>query len=121
MENYMEIKNGVLDLLATINEGLLHIEKQLGELRYEEALTLLVDAMEGITAIERSMLALADLPANKMGELLKELLESMEKVIASYERDEGTLIAELLVSDVLPIFAKWKTEVERVLRQYKWT
>ncbi len=113
-----EVKNRILELMETISEGFIHIEKQLTELRYEDALVLLIDAMEGITAIGETLVTIqTEIPGKKMNLLLKDVLEAMEKVTSSYERNEESQVADLIINDIIPSFAKWKAEMERVLRE----
>lgn len=113
----MEITNGITELMETLEEGLNHIKKQLAELRYEEALMLLADAMEGVAAIEKAIDEVKDeLTDNKMDELLKELLGVMNQVLISYERKEELQVENQVMADVIAVFGKWREEVERVVR-----
>ena len=106
----------IIELMETLEEGINHIKKQLSQLRYEDALTLFADTMEGIKAIEEAIEQIKDeLSENNIGKELRELLEVMKQVVASFKkRDELQVEAHIMV-EVIDKFAKWREEVERAL------
>ncbi|EEG76543.1 hypothetical protein [Dethiobacter alkaliphilus] len=115
----IEVIHSILQLLPTIEEGLEYIKKQLTELRYEEALELLQDAMGGIVSIEKAVQPiLQKLPENKTNFLGDNLKEKMSIVVSSYESGKNADLEKQVGEEALPAFKDWKAELERVLRPY---
>ncbi|SNS48924.1 hypothetical protein SAMN05446037_101165 [Anaerovirgula multivorans] len=119
MNKYYEVIQQILPLLDTIKEGILHIQNQLVELRYEEALTLLQDAMKGIASIDSVMQPIYDeLPENNIDTLFVVVKESMNKAVDSYEQGSESNLENQIEKEVLPSFKAWKEEMEKVLKPY---
>lgn len=119
VKKYYEVIEKSLQLLETIEEGLIYIQKQLEELRYEEGFTVLKDAMEAIVSIESAIHPMKDgLQENCLDVLAVAIKESMKKAINSYENGKELDLGEQIEKEILPSFMKWKEEVERVLNPY---
>lgn len=119
MKKYYEVIEKTLQLLETIEEALIYIQKQLDELRYEEGFTVLKDAMEAISSIESAIDPMRDgLPENSLNALAAAIKENMDKAINSYEQGKEVNLVEQIENEVLPSFMSWKEEVERVLNPY---
>lgn len=120
MDNYVEIKDRIIELMETLAEGLLHIRKQLSELRYEEALILFSDAKDAINAITNTIdIIKTELPENKIDILVLEVLAAIDVVMDSYTQGEELSLDYKIAENLLPSFEKWRVEVERALR-YNW-
>lgn len=114
LDNYMEISNRIIDLTYTLEEALNHIKLQISELRYEEALMLFIDTIEGIRAIETSLGVLdVDLGGNMV--YIKDLIDPINKVILLYKISRQHEVEDLIVEVVLPRFYRWKEDVDRVV------
>ncbi len=122
MDNYVEIKDRIIELMATLEEGLLHIRKQLAELRYEEALLLFGDAKDAITAITNTInIIKTELPDNEIDILVAEVLTTVDAVMDSYTQGEELSVDYKVAELLLPGFEKWRMEVERALRHNWWS
>ena len=119
MKGNIEVMESILALIETIEEGFEHIQEQLAQLRYEEALGLLQDAMMGIQSIDEAVEPMAtDLKENNIDSLGANLKAHMSQVVASYETDAKENLEKLIQDKVLVAFTDWKDEIERVLRPY---
>lgn len=119
VKKYYEVIEKSLQLLETIEEGLIYIQKQLEELRYEEGFTVLKDAMEAIASIENAIHPMKDgLPENSLDDLVAVVKENMDKAINSYEHGKELDLGDQIEKEIYPSFMKWKDEVERVLSPF---
>ncbi|MBU3180654.1 hypothetical protein [Clostridium psychrophilum] len=119
MDNYIEVIYNILQLLSTIEDGLCHIKRQLSELRYEEALGLLQDSMIGIMSIENVIEPMIpQLKENNIEIIGVTLKENIGNFIAIYEVKREVYLERQMEERILPVFRKWKQELERVLRPY---
>ena len=116
---YIEVIQQILPLLNTIEEGILHTKHQLAELRYEQALVMFQDVMEGIASIENAIYPMKnELPKNDIESLFIALKEGINNAISSYEHSKETNIENQISEEVLPAFLTWKQEMEKVLKPY---
>lgn len=118
MYRYVEVIQNLLPLLSTIEEGLVHIKKQLSELRYEEALSLLEDCLQGIASIEAALQPMTKLPLEKVFSLTSSLKATCEKVVETYEKGNQEQAGNILDTELLPVFLEWKSELEKTLTPY---
>lgn len=119
MEQYYEVINKLLPLLSTMEEGVLHVNKQIQELRYEEALAILRDILEGIDSIENAIKSIKDeLELDGIDTLSILVKESIEYAVSNYEKGNQSNLLSWGGEKLLPSFANWKDEIERVIRPY---
>ncbi len=117
MYNNIAVIYNILGLLPTIQEGLNHIQKQLSELRYEQALDLLEDTMMGIASIESALQPIIIESGENTKEMKFEALKkSMSKVVSLYETGKETELERQIQETILPEFKAWKEELDRVLK-----
>ncbi len=119
MENYIEVIQQLLALLDTMEEGMIDIKRQLGELRYEGALRLLGDVMLGVSSIDDALEPMMDkLEANDIKETEGRLKEVLNGLINTYEDNREVELEKQVEEDALATFKAWKEEIERVLQPY---
>ncbi|MCQ1528612.1 hypothetical protein [Lutispora saccharofermentans] len=119
MGKYHEVIEKSLQLLETTEEGLIYIQKQLEELRYEEAFIVLKDVMEAIASIEDAIYPMKDrLPENDIDILAVSLRESMNKAISSYEQGKEADLKKQISGNILPSFKNWREEIKRIFVPY---
>lgn len=119
MGKYHEVIEKSLQLLETTEEGLIYIQKQLEELRYEEAFIVLKDVMEAIASIEDAIYPMKDrLPENDIDILAVSLRESMNKAISSYEQGKEADLKKQISENILPSFKNWREEIKRIFVPY---
>lgn len=119
MNKQIEVVFNILPLLSTIEEGLIHIRTQLAELRYEEAYSLLEDAVAGIDSIDNALKALGlefkELQAQDMEKTKEELNKYLVQVVNFYE-DKNQEELEKIMELVVEVFLVWKEKIESIVR-----
>lgn len=119
MKKYYEVIRQILPLLETIEEAILHIQKQLKELRYEEALDLLEDSTIGIASIEKAMQPMMpELQENNIASLIARLKEKIDNAVNIYEKKKEENLQKQIEGEILPAFTEWKEEMDRLLKPY---
>lgn len=119
MEKYHEVIKRTLELLETIREGIQHIQEKLLELRYEEALIMLQDIVEGVASIESAIEPMmTEFVENNIESLTTILKENVSKAVGSYENGKEINMERLAEEGILLAFKKWKLELERVMKAY---
>lgn len=119
MNNQTEVIFHILPLLSTIEEGLRHIQKQLIELRYEEAFYLLEDAVEGIASIDHALelikVEFMELEDEKLKKIKTNLNQHIAKIVSLYENKNYNEL-EKTMNLVLDSFTVWREYIETIIR-----
>lgn len=116
MDKNIQIVKQIFPLLRTMEKGINHVQKQLSELRYEEALTVLENTMHGIICIEKAIRNMQEvLPESQIDVLTEKIKDCMSKVVDNYDNETESYLKEHIANEMLPIFSDWKAEIERSL------
>lgn len=119
IEKYREVIERILELLDTMEEGLDYIQKQLSELKYEEALVVLNDVIDAVHSIDSSIQPMEDkLPQNDISTLFSSFKEGLNKAVERFKQNNEVNIESLLEKEIISAFKSWREEVEKVLRPY---
>ena len=114
-----EISYRMLELLATVDEALGHMEQQLAELRLEESMLLFQDVATAIGSIIASALPLIKQEEDDLLlQTLSPLRESISCLVDCYEQEDLQAVQTVLASRLLPAYRGWRDEVERRLRPF---
>lgn len=105
-----------LELLPTIEEALLHMQKQLEELRLEESAVLLTDVSQAIGKIVHYSLPMLNESRDQfMMDAIIGLRESMELIADAYEDSNLAGIQDALRGRLIPAFVHWRYELLKSL------
>lgn len=116
--NKIEIINNIFPLLETIEEGLLHLKKQISELRWEESLALLEDLFLAVSAIEESI-EIMDNQFDINIEFMNNVRKSVDVLLDAYKSGNFKKYSLCIETELIPVFITWKNEVEKALKIYK--
>ncbi|MCT4619787.1 MAG: hypothetical protein N4A62_10415 [Marinisporobacter sp.] len=121
MNKQVEVAFNILQLLSTIEEGINYIQKQLTELRYEEAFVLLKDVVDGIASIDKTLKpmevkikALQDEKIKRAKENLNQYITEMVMLYKYKSKNHEEL--EKTLNLVINTFNVWKEEIEIIIR-----
>ena len=119
MNEQIEVINKLLELLETMEEGLIYIEEKLSERDPKNAIKMLMDTTDAFASIEVSLQPiLPELPENSVQEKTDGLRSGLAIMISEYENNQGIKALECLQSNTMPAFNIWRAELEQVLRPY---
>lgn len=119
MEKYYDVIERTMELLETINEGLLYTEKQIEELRYEGTFELLKDSKVAIESIEKALAPLkSEFTKNSIDELYNNMIDSFNEIIENFEENKKMEIGIQIKEEVVPEFGEWKEEIIRILNPF---
>lgn len=116
MNKNIQVIKHIFPLLHTMEKGINHVQKQLLELRYEEALTVIEDTMHGIACVEKVILNMQEvLPENQIDIFTAKIKHCMSKVVDNYENNMESNLEKQIVNEMIPTFSDWKAEIEKSL------
>ena len=102
-----------------MEEGIIHLQKQMQELRYEEALGLLEDVMMGMASIEDAIQPMmSELVENNIEITGATLKENISRAVNIYKGGKEAELEKQVEEGILVAFKKWKQEIVQVLRPY---
>ena len=114
-----EVCYRTMELLATVDEALGHMEQQLVELRLEESLLLFQDVATAISSVTASLLPLLKEEENiRLLKALIPLRESISCLVDYYEQEDLQTVQTVLERQLQPAYREWREEVERRLRPF---
>lgn len=120
MEKYYKVIEQTLGLLDILEEGIEHIQKQVLELRIEEALTLLEDTSEAFGSIEAALQPI--MPELTQPETIQKtnnkMMKSFSLVVKEFENKNIGNTLDAIELSLEPCFKMWKSELEKQLRFY---
>lgn len=119
MEKQIGIMKQSLELSETILEGLQHIQKLLGEGKFEQTIYLYEDVLLAFSAIEKSVEPLKDeLNSETFNSATTNLKYIMELVVDHYEEKNYAKVQEVMQFTLVPQFKKVKQELELAFKPY---
>lgn len=110
-----DVARNILDLLKTIDQGIIHLKKQISELRYEDALFMLNDVVEGIISIDEALLVNKEIERAEIDLKLEDIKLAINSIIYSYERKKINEIDGKIQTEFYPVFLSWKEMVENLV------
>ncbi|MGJ9385246.1 hypothetical protein [Salipaludibacillus sp. CF4.18] len=120
MEKHLDVMKQSIQLSETVLEGLTHVQKQLNETKYPEAMQLMDDVVGGFASIENSVgPVFADLNDTELVEAqIGKVRESLEGVVTSLEGHSYGTVQEILQFTLIPNVKKLKAEMETLFEPY---
>ena len=119
MSKHIEVIYNLLFLLETIEEGLNHMEKQLSELRYEEAFVILQDVVQGIISIDDALTHMEDefkgLKDDSIKQAKQKLNQFISQAVGLYEEEKYQEL-EKEIHLVLDAFIAWSKYIQSVVK-----
>lgn len=118
MNNMFGLANEIISLAKTIEEGLEHLHKRMGELHFEDTRYLFDDIVDAYKSILVTLENRADGTDNFNGILQKSdhLQAAFEKMNQSYEENKLNEARMDMQFILLPAFQAWLEELEKHLR-----
>lgn len=113
----VEIMHQIAELLGTIDEAFSHMEKQLEELRYEEAVQLLEDTVEGVESIQKAVLPLInEQDQNSVQSCTKELMNEISIFLDLLKQKDHEKMETQMAESIKTAFARWRNQVEETIK-----
>ncbi|MGJ9385227.1 hypothetical protein [Salipaludibacillus sp. CF4.18] len=120
MEKHLDVMKQSLQLSETVLEGLTHVQKQLNEKKYPEAMQLMDDVVGGFASIENSIgPVFEEMNDTELVEVhIGKVRESLERVVTSLEDHSYGTVQEILQFTLIPNVKKLKAEMETLFEPY---
>ncbi|GEK59095.1 hypothetical protein CHL76_11420 [Marinococcus halophilus] len=109
-----------LNVIDTMVEGLAHVQKQLNERNYSEAVQLMEDMIIGFTAVKRATRAVLKNIENTGGaeKCFNHVHENLNLVVTHLENHSYTRLQEIFQFTLIPNVKKLQRELEQLFQPY---
>ncbi len=115
----MDVIKNILNLLETMEEGIVYIEGKLEDLELEETTNVLSDIIGAYSAVESALVPLIDDIGENQIEIKSDIFRGqLDTLVMDYERNNGQKAYEILNASVKPAFEAWREEIEISLRPF---
>lgn len=119
MSPHYEVIRQSLEVGETALEGLEHVNKQLAQGRFESAIVLYNDVIQGIDEITQSFKVLGrDIPFEPINELTDGLFEEISEIVSQFENADYTQAQITLKDRLLPSYKAWYKQLTNLLQPY---
>jgi hypothetical protein len=114
-----EILKRLLELVDTCEEGLIHINKQLSEGKFEQSLEMVVNVFYSIVQVEKFIRKIQkSIPENLIGKEFKQVCMAMDNFTYAYELNKREDKFSILETELFPAFKVWKDTLNQTLGKY---
>ncbi|WP_053955791.1 hypothetical protein [Inediibacterium massiliense] len=113
-----EVIQKTLDLLETMEEGIVYVKEKLEQLNIEATITVMTDLITAFIEIEKSITPILEKQDNKIKEATYKLRNALDTMVKEYETTKGQKSVEIMQLNIEPAFKNWKKELEKTLRPY---
>lgn len=120
MENYLEVMKQNLNVIETMVEGSTHVQKQLSERNYPEAVQLMEDVIIGFTAVERSTRPVLKNIENTVEaeKYFNNVRSNLDLVVTHLESHSYARLQEIFQFTLIPNVKKLQRELEQHFQPY---
>ncbi|WP_252315533.1 hypothetical protein [Sinobaca sp. H24] len=120
MEKQFEVMNHTLLISETLVDSLVHVQWQLNQQKYQDAVFLIEDALKGFASLERALLPLISnsLEIKETDMKLPQIRKSIDYLVASLEKSQFGKVQEVLHFSLLPQVKAMKTACEKYFHPY---
>lgn len=119
MEKYIDVMKQAVELSGTMLEGLQHIQKLLGEGKFEETMYLFEDVISAFSTIDLSIVPVIEILDNHViNERSKKINRALEHVVSCYEVKSHIRVQEAMQFTLVPEVKKWKEELDKAFQPY---
>lgn len=120
MENYLNTMKQNLNVIDTMLEGLAHVQKQLNERKYPEAVQLMEDMILGFTAVESSSKSvLKNIEKSETAEeYFGNVRANLDLVVTHLENRSYARLQEVFQFTLIPNVKKLQRELEQHFQPY---
>lgn len=109
-----EKMEGIVDLLATMGEGLEHMKLQMSELRLEESFDMFKDLLNAAVSVNDSIAINSLAVDTEFVETAEVFASAYENTADAFNRNNCNEVLELLETQLIPAFKNW----EACIRKY---
>ncbi|ADH98555.1 hypothetical protein Bsel_1036 [[Bacillus] selenitireducens MLS10] len=120
MDKYTDVMKQSLNVLETMTEGLIHIQKQLGEGKAPDAIQLMDDMMVGFMSVKQSLEPVfEELEGTDIAtQQLEKVSETLERVVTAFEGEAYGTVSEVLQFTLVPEVKKLHSALEELFKPY---
>lgn len=119
MEKHIDVMKQSVELSETILEGLQHIQKLLGEGKFEETMSMFEDIVSAFSTMQQSLTLVTEkLENHQIDSTSNKVQDGLELVVSAYEAKSHGKVQEIIQFTLSPQVKKWKEELEKAFQPY---
>lgn len=119
MEKHIDVMKQSVELSETILEGLQHIQKLLGEGKFEETMSMFEDVVSAFSTMQQSLTPVTEkLENQEIDAKAIKVQADLELVVSAYEAKSHGKVQEIIQFTLTPQLKKWKEALEKTFQPY---
>lgn len=119
VEKQQQVMKHALELVETIQEGIIHIKNELISGKFSETMNLFEDVVLAFTSVESAINQLdEDVKTDQLVEATEKVKKAIELVVDQYEIGNRTSMQEIMQFTLGPSVKQWRTEMENNFHPY---
>lgn len=119
MEKHIDVMKQSVELSETILEGLQHIQKLLGEGKFEETMSMFEDIVSAFSTMQQSLTPVTEkLENQEIDAKAIKVQAALELVVTAYEAKSHGKVQEIIQFTLTPQLKKWKEALEKTFQPY---
>lgn len=119
MERYIDVMKQSVELSETILDGLQHIQKLLGEGKFEEIMSMFEDVVSAFSTMQQSLTPVTEkLENQEIDAKAIKVQAALELVVSAYEAKSHGKVQEIIQFTLTPQLKKWKEALEKTFQPY---
>lgn len=114
MHKQYEVMQRIMDLLPTMEEGLVYIKQKMLPGDIQKTTNMFYDVTAAFSGIEEALAGL-DIEKANLNEKASKLRRTLDIIAGDYEINEGKKVEAIMQFTLEPAFKGWKEELEQVI------
>jgi hypothetical protein len=114
LQKQHEVMQWIMELLSTMEEGLVYIRQKMIQGMTMEPINMFYDVTAAFLKIEQALAGLAIEKVN-IQEKAGKLRHALDVITEEYESNKGKRALEIMQLNLEPAFKGWKEEIEKII------
>ena len=114
MHKQYEVMQRIMELLPTMEEGLVYARQKMLPGEMQQTTNMLYDVTAAFSGIEGALAGL-DIEKDNLNEKASKLRRALDIIAGDQESNEGKQVLEIMQFTLEPAFKGWKEELEQVI------
>lgn len=114
MRKQYEVMQRIMELLPTMEEGLIYAKQRVLPGDMQRTTNMLSDITAAFSGIEEALAGL-DIEKANLNEKASKLRRALDIIAGDYESNEGKQVVEIMQFTLEPAFKGWKEELEQII------
>ena len=114
MQKQYEVMQRIMELLPTMEEGLVYIKQKMLQGEAQKTTKMFYDVTAAFSGIEEALVGL-DIEKDLLSEKASKFRRALDAIAGDQESNDGKRALEIMQFTLEPAFKGWKEELEQVI------